>query len=59
MADKRTGNEGAIHLTAYDNIFALQELMSHQLCRFAGGVLCTKIMMARPTAGHQLQARFG
>jgi len=33
MADKRSSNEGAIHLTAYDNIFALQELMSHQLCR--------------------------
>jgi hypothetical protein len=51
MADKRTGKEGAIHLTPYDNI--LQQLRS---CRkwsttnFAGGVICTKIMMAGPTA---------
>ncbi len=46
MGDKRTGKEGAMRLTPYDNI--LQQLRScrkRSAINFAGGVICTKIMM--------------
>jgi hypothetical protein len=53
MADERTGKEGAILLTPYDN--NLQQLVlagnAEPPTLLAGGVICTKIMMAGPTAG--------
>jgi hypothetical protein len=68
MAYKRTGKEGAMRLTTYDNICNSSILAGtgEQVCRgsnlhkdndgwancrLAGGVICTKIMMAGPSAG--------
>jgi len=40
-----------VHMTIFAAGPSLQELVSLELRRFAWGVICTKIMMAEPTAG--------